>query len=194
MAIDADALTRLDTDPSLPPVLRFFEWLEPALTHGYLLDAAQVKAWAAGHPGLAIAQRPTGGGAVRHDPADLSVSILWPRGKTSVPVKARDAYAFIHGVFDQALKEAAGLKGSMLHVKPGGACEAPVEAAPTRHFSVCFEEPVCNDVMAGGRKIAGGALRLTRNAVLYQGTIQLAGLDKRAAAAAIERLFLSKAG
>lgn len=38
---------------------------------------------------------------------------------------------------------------------------------------LCFSEPVCNDIMLGDKKIIGGALRIMRNAILYQGTVQL---------------------
>jgi lipoate-protein ligase A len=63
-----------------------------------------------------------------------------------------------------------------LHAKEAGDCAAPLSAAmKATRFSACFQEPVCNDVMMAGRKVIGGALRLTREAVLYQGSIQLDG-------------------
>jgi lipoate-protein ligase A len=54
---------------------------------------------------------------------------------------------------------------------------------------VCFNEPVCNDVMLDGKKVIGGALRITKNAVLYQGTIQLAAMSTADLKDAVRRAF-----
>ena len=47
-------------------------------------------------------------------------------------------------------------------------------AAPEEPFSVrtCFANPVGFDLLKDGKKIVGGALRCTRRATLYQGSLQ----------------------
>ena len=39
--------------------------------------------------------------------------------------------------------------------------------------NACFERPVLHDLVAGGRKIAGGAQRRNRTGLLHQGSIRL---------------------
>src|SRR4051812_31835556 len=79
MAIDRGALESVTRGLHGSPVLRFFQWEEPVVTYGYLLDPEKVRTFAAENGNLEMVQRPTGGGAVVHQPADLSLSLLWPR-------------------------------------------------------------------------------------------------------------------
>jgi hypothetical protein len=57
---------------------------------------------------------------------------------------------------------------------------AELDEENANRFSVCFQDPVCNDVMLADKKVVGGALRLTRKSILYQGTIQLSDQINRA--------------
>ena len=41
----------------------------------------------------------------------------------------------------------------------------------SRPGAACFQSPVLNDILHGGRKICGGALRRGRNGLLYQGSL-----------------------
>ncbi len=55
------------------------------------------------------------------------------------------------------------------------------ELAPTAASKIsdaCFANPVRDDVMLLGRKIAGAAQRRTRGGFLHQGSIQLPGLHE----------------
>jgi|GEM_PF-5186635 len=45
--------------------------------------------------------------------------------------------------------------------------------ASGNNVNLCFNKPVCHDVMLNGKKVVGGALRVMKNAILYQGTIQI---------------------
>jgi lipoate-protein ligase A len=165
MEIDRSALANVPPNPV--PLLRFFEWTEPTVTYGYLLDPLKVKEWALAQGIKKIVQRPTGGGTVLHRPQDLALSLLWPRRSGDLPHRPREAYALIHTI----IKDALDLSSLYLQANCGG-------RAPSL-FTVCFSVPVCDDVMVDGKKIVGGALRLTRDAVLYQGDIHLDdGADK----------------
>lgn len=168
MLIDQRALDGMLGGLQKLPVVRFFQWSEPVITYGYLLDREKVKLWAAENGGLPIVQRPTGGGAVVHRPTDLSLSILWPRRSGLLPDRPRECYAAIHAALRAGVRRYLGESAPSLHVRAEGC-----DLRPTERFSVCFDEPVCDDVMLGGRKIVGGALRITRQAVLYQGAVQL---------------------
>ena len=59
----------------------------------------------------------------------------------------------------------------------GEEAELAADAAP-KISDACFANPVRDDVMLLGRKIAGAAQRRTRGGFLHQGSIQLPGLDE----------------
>lgn len=153
MARDLEALEKMNAGLDLQPRIRFFRWDKPTVSYGYLMSMDN-SPWS-----IDSVKRPTGGGAVLHQTTDQSLSILWPRGSGLLPDKPRAAYQAIH----EWLMTKIGVKGLTLHVSCGG--------APKKGFSVCFDEPVCNDLMLGEKKMVGGALRIMRNAILYQGNI-----------------------
>ena len=175
MQIDRDALAAVRVDePALR--LRFFQWTEPTVTFGYLMDPARVREWAAGFGTTPIVQRPTGGGAVFHQPTDLSLSLLWARPAGIFPEKPRACYEAIHRHLSAGLAAYLMSRGELsdsqsLYLRPANSCAAPT----TNRFSVCFDEPVCHDVMRGPKKVIGGALRITKMAILYQGAVMLEG-------------------
>lgn len=173
METDRRALEKAGKDDLFQPVLRFFQWESPTVTYGYLMNETAVRTWAAQFKQALLVQRPTGGGAVFHDDTDLSFSVLWQRGQSVLPEKPRDCYEEIHRRVQKALISSSRNFNTSLFVKTNGACADNTGGSPPKNFSVCFEEPVCNDVMADGKKIVGGALRLTKQAILYQGTIQI---------------------
>lgn len=173
MEIDREALDRLDLERHGIAILRFFQWLKPVVTYGRLLDPVRVQSWAIERGVREIVERPTGGGAVLHRTDELALSILWPRGTGSLSDHPREAYAHIHETLLQGLIPCLPEKQLVLREASDRLCAAPEETRADRRFSACFQEPVCNDVMLEGRKIIGGAMRLTKSAVLYQGSIQL---------------------
>ncbi len=180
MTIDKWALEEMDSGLIQIPKIRFFQWNKPTISFGYLMDQTKVKEWAveAGH--VDYVQRPTAGGAVLHKQTDLSLSLLWPRKKKILPEHPRACYEAIHLKIKNALGTFFPNRDFSLHKKEGTAdCAAQVansieETAPV-HFSICFATPVCNDVMLGEKKVVGGAMRLTKKSILYQGHIILDG-------------------
>ncbi|HVO33288.1 MAG TPA: hypothetical protein VMU17_05175, partial [Elusimicrobiota bacterium] len=115
-------------------------------------------------PGWALVRRPTGGGIVFHH-QDLCVSLAWRHGQAPLPAKAKDQYAWIHGVIQEALANLQPLRlAGCADVRPSNSAF---------HERTCFTHPAGYDVLsADGRKLVGGALALRRNATLYQGSIQ----------------------
>jgi lipoate-protein ligase A len=189
MYADAETLNVLQQTPVDKLVVRTFQWDKPTVTYGYLLDPRKVEQWAESivHGPLTIdlVKRPTGGGAVLHSTTDLSFSLAWRREQAFFSETPRLCYAEIHA---RILKELEGHIGTnfSLFAKETGACEGASAKGP---LPVCFKEPVCNDVMRDGQKIVGGALRITKNAVLYQGTIQLPLVAADDLKAAVRRAF-----
>lgn len=136
------------------PILRFYRWREPSLSFGYFGRYAEAAAAAAGARDMV--RRWTGGGIVLHG-ADLTYSIIWPRGGAALPPPSI-AYRQIHGALREALADNPAI--ALAH-----------ENAP-RVSDACFANAVAADVLADGRKIAGAAQRRTRAGLLHQGSIQ----------------------
>lgn len=157
MALDEVLLTGA---PRL--ILRIYQWERPAVSFGYFGKYAPVVlAW----PGREIVRRMTGGGIVPHG-ADLTYSLIVPISHAFSRRSPRDVYREVH----QAIAAALALHGEI----------ATLAAVPEQHGSgVCFESPEEFDLLAGARKIAGAALRRTRDGLLLQGSIQeVQGLDR----------------
>ncbi len=117
-------------------------------------------------PDGGVVVRPTGGGAVLHG-TDLCLSLFVPWGETFP--RGQDwprFYERLHGWLGEALA-AWGIPSTealdclcppvtLSNLPPGGAC---------------FSEPVRGDRISEGQKILGGALALSREGLLYQGSL-----------------------
>ena len=148
MAID-EALLREVKEP----VLRLYEWSEPAVSLGYFQVAALVP------KGRPFVRRYTGGGLVDHA-ADVTYTVVLPRAHPWMELSAPESYAAIHrGVL--AVLAAVGIKSEL----------APVASA--EESEACFQKPVRFDLVAGDRKLSGAAQRRTREGMLHQGSILL---------------------
>lgn len=158
------------------PTGRLFRFSEPTMTYGRLQQAASIRAVApAGWP---LVQRPTAGGAVRHD-GDLCLSLCWRYGTAPMPTSPRAIYHWIHTRLLDALQDAGDL-----HLATCAETPRPAAGMDRRQ---CFQEPVGYDVMRGAAKIAGGAMAFQKNAVLYQGSIQTVDIERTADA--LRRVF-----
>ncbi len=146
MAVDAEALKN-----PIQPTLRFFQWDKPTTSYGHTMSVEN---------GI---KRPSGGGIVHHKITDLSLSLVWPRGHNILPEKPRDCYEEIH----------KRLKSALEKWDPSLRLDLFVSCGPQARSGECFQEPVCNDLRAAGQKRVGGALRITKTAILYQGNILL---------------------
>ena len=162
MAIDEALL-----ETALGPTIRFYRWCFPALSFGYFGKFSDVSIYAAERD---LVRRWTGGGIVFHGD-DLTYSIVIPANDPAFDESSIAIYEKIHRALVDALNgvdERAVVAGG---VDPGG-------IALSRHAAVCasgyncFANPVRDDVMMDGRKIAGAAQRRTRRGLLQQGSIQ----------------------
>ena len=145
------------------PSLRHYLWNKHEISFGY----GQNWEWVEKETGITIEKlirRPTGGGIVRHG-RDWTYCLVLPRKHNSFSMPSLDLYEGIHQVMGMAL-DAVGL-------------EAFLQPCPLiKKASIpgdCFEEPVGKDLMAGDppTKIAGAAMKKTREAILMQGTMSL---------------------
>jgi len=74
------------------PVLRFYDWTEPAASFGYFQKFAEVEQTTLLRP---LVRRPTGGGIVPHD-ADWTYSLVFPVKEPWYALAAIESYSRVH--------------------------------------------------------------------------------------------------
>jgi lipoate-protein ligase A len=137
------------------PVLRFYEWTQPAATFGYFQKFSEVEAATALRP---LIRRPTGGGIVPHD-ADWTYSAIFPPGHEWHSLKAEESYRRVH----------EWIKGAF------GELKIETELAPCCKKTLpgqCFAGHEKFDLLWHGKKIAGAAQRRNKSGLLIQGSVQ----------------------
>lgn len=167
------------------PVLRFYHWTPgPAVTFGYSQFYAAVKNQVTPAQGPAC-RRPTGGGVVFHG-EDLTFSLVFQ----SELNRPRDIYAALHSAIERTLGEMGALSSSR-QAAVVAAQYAPMQKGVAND---CFANPVEDDLLSGGRKILGGAIRRFDKIILYQGSLQCSDarenpVFRRAVKAAAEQML-----
>lgn len=144
------------------PLLRIYSWQKPSVSFGYF---QKFPAHLAGQ--YDIVRRPTGGGVVYHGEAvETTYTVVVPPDHRLFEMTAPEAYAAIHQAVAVAL---ADCRSAILGATAPAL--APGKALPQQRNAECFENPVAGDVLAGGRKLAGGAQRRNKRGMLHQGSI-----------------------
>lgn len=156
MAIDEALL-----EESTKPALRFYGWRRPALSFGYFGKFSEIAPSAGDRE---IVRRWTGGGSVWHG-NDLTYSLITPATESAAALGPATIYAALHGAICAVLRA----EGKEAQLAAG---------VPPKISDECFANPVPNDVLFHGRKIAGAAQRRTRGGFLHQGSIQFPGLTE----------------
>lgn len=132
-------------------MLRVYSWVKPSVTFGYF---QKFPAHLAGD--YEVVRRPTGGGVVYHVD-DTTYTVVVPPGHSFYAKKTGDAYCALHEAVAAAFESPPALHVAAPH-SPQGQYE-------------CFQKPVAGDVVADGRKLAGGAQRRNKSGLLHQGSI-----------------------
>ena len=147
------------------PVIRFYHWTDgPAVTFGYSQFFASVHQQVTKQQGP-LCRRPTGGGMVFHG-MDLTFSLVCESA-----LRPTEIYAQFHATIEKFLWQA----GLLQSVRQG---EVSVDRYAPQQNGVangCFANPVQDDLLAGGHKILGGAIRRFDKRILYQGSLQCVG-------------------
>jgi lipoate-protein ligase A len=143
------------------PALRFYGWRQPSISFGYFGRFAEVAAEADNRE---LVRRWTGGGIVPHG-EDLTYSLITPAAEAAAALGPTTIYGALHCAIRDALRE------------EGKTANLAARAAP-KISEACFVNPVRDDVLLDGCKIAGAAQRRTRGGFLHQGSIQLADLSE----------------
>jgi len=133
------------------PLLRVYAWEKPSVSFGYFQRFPSPLANA-----YDAVRRPTGGGVVYHVD-DTTYTVVVPPGHALYAMKTADAYCALHKAVAAAFASRPMLHETSLR-SPKGQYE-------------CFQKPVHGDVVADGRKLAGGAQRRTKAGLLHQGSV-----------------------
>lgn len=167
MAFD-EVLLEAAIQEKIPDIfLRFYVFNQKSITIGFaqrnssFLEDIIAK-------GLPWVRRMTGGGMVVHD-QDLIFSLILPVDSHSSFRTPGSTYQVVHECFHKALKNEYNIT-TTFRANCGGLTYVPKNM-------VCFEKPICDDLMLGAQKVIGGAQKRSRGYVLHQGAIQLAQLD-----------------
>ncbi len=160
MAVDF-ALLRLHGAGVSPPTLRFYEWDHPAVSLGYFQSPGCLDLAACRALGWSVVRRPTGGWAVPHG-RDLTYSVVaGPHDGLSFSPRA--AYGLLSGGVRRGLR--------LLGVEAEAAVWMPGRG-PRKE--ICFLSAAGGDLLHGGRKFAGSALKIIRGvSLLQQGSVAL---------------------
>ena len=176
MAIDAALLAHM---PVGLAAFRHYGWQEPAATFGYTQQYQKVVSQlASGHAPIeptktstTLTRRMTGGGIVDHR-NDWTYALILNSSVSAASTPATDLYAQIHRAISLSLDK-IGID-SRLAPCPRHCKETLVASEiPTR----CFISPAANDVLRpDGQKIAGAAMKRSRQGLLIQGSLDRSSL------------------
>lgn len=154
MAID-DSIAQLLNDNDLP-VLRFFDWTQPAISIGYSQKINDViNTSLLNRESVSFVRRPTGGGVVFHG-VDITYSCILPKKNVK---NINDAYKLVQQSIIKGINF-LGVKSTMYEniEKTGVSC-------------YCYIKPNYGDIMLDGRKLGGIAARRIKGKLLFQGYI-----------------------
>ena len=178
MAIDAALLAHM---PVGLAAFRHYGWQEPATTFGYTQQYHKVVSeLASGHTHIeptqasaTLIRRMTGGGIVDHR-NDWTYALILNSSVSAASTPATDLYAQIHHAISLSLDE-IGIDNRLAPC-PRHCKKTPVASEiPTR----CFISPAANDVLRpDGQKIAGAAMKRSRQCLLIQGSLDRSSLPE----------------
>jgi lipoate-protein ligase A len=162
MARDVSMMEAVSKGES-PPTLRLYGWAPPCLTLGRHqgLDVADLGFCR--HEGIDVVRRPTGGRALLHH-LELTYAVIATLGRGPLPRSLQDAYRLICSALVRAMR-ALGVAAELTDGEVNLELPGPRTAIP------CFEAPAGGEVVVGGRKLIGSAMRAHGSAILQHGAI-----------------------
>ncbi len=156
MAADDFLLSR--AADTTQPALRLYGWSAPTLSLGYFQKLSELPSdW--NNAAASIVRRPTGGGAILHH-HELTYAVAVPDTLVDGPQ--------LYQQMNQAVLEAVRIVGGSASVRG-----AVLSERAQRGTFLCFERPGSTDIISPAGKLAGGAQRRIRGAILQHGSLML---------------------
>ncbi|HQT94024.1 MAG: hypothetical protein B7Z61_06945 [Acidobacteria bacterium 37-71-11] len=166
MAVDEALAEAVDAGRSAP-VLRLYRWSPPCLSLGFSQPYEAADAGFCAARGADVVRRPTGGRAVLHH-LELTYAVAAPLGRGPFTHDLQAVYRTICRALVVGLR-AVGVPAELSGAPADGMIK-PTQAIP------CFVGPAAGEVVVGGRKLVGSAMRRVGNSILQHGSI-LEGWD-----------------
>ncbi|MCU0641659.1 MAG: hypothetical protein MUC35_06170 [Candidatus Margulisbacteria bacterium] len=147
----------------IAPTLRLYSWRPACITlgHSQIIDA-EINVELAAARGWDVIKRPTGGGIVFHNEAEVTYSLVMDKDDPILPKGLVPAYKKISEAVVFALNS-CGVQAEIQNSALG-----PPKA---ENSSLCFSYPAEYEVVVGGQKIVGSAQKRGRKALLQQGSV-----------------------
>lgn len=160
-------------------LFRSYNWSEPTATFGYNQSLSTVKLETSKlGTAISLQRRPTGGGIVDHR-NDWTYALAIPASHTMAKVKPLDLYQIVHQALAESLRE-VGIDATLA---ADACCKAGL---------ACFVKPMRYDVVDGtGLKLAGAAMKRTRDGVLLQGSVLIKDFHRPLAATFPDKLSIA---
>jgi lipoate-protein ligase A len=163
MARDLALLEQVVAGRSLP-VLRLYRWQPPCLSLGRHQEVGtSVDLDFCRRNGIDVVRRPTGGRAVLHH-LELTYAVITPLAPISNHLQ--NAYTSLCRPLVAACRE-LGIDAELTTGEVNINLPGPRTAIP------CFKAPAAGEVVVGGRKLIGSAMRFHRGVILQHGAILL---------------------
>jgi lipoate-protein ligase A len=159
------ALLEAVSEGTSRPTLRLYGWSPPCLSLGRHQGPEAADLEFCRSLGIDVVRRPTGGRALLHH-LELTYSVVAPLGRGPLPGHLQEAYRAICNALVRTCRTlgvAAELTGGEVNLQ----LPRPNTAVP------CFEAPASGEVVVGGRKLVGSAMRAHGSAMLQHGAILL---------------------
>jgi len=146
-----------------PPTLRLYGWNPPCLTLGRHQGVEAADFDFCSREGIDVVRRPTGGRALLHH-LELTYAVIAPLGTGPLPRALQDTYRLICGALVRAMR-AIGVDANLTDGEVNVLLPSPRSSIP------CFKAPAGGEVVVGGRKLIGSAMRSHAGTILQHGSI-----------------------
>ena len=161
MAVDEAVVEAVDTGEA-PPTLRFYRWSPPCLSLGFSQPFEVADTDFCRAHGVETVRRPTGGRAVLHH-LELTYSLAARLGRAPFTLDLQQAYRAICEALVAGLNR-IGVTAELAGAPDGGHLR-PTSAIP------CFVGPAAGEIVVGGRKLVGSAMRRVGDSILQHGSL-----------------------
>lgn len=157
----ADQAILESVERSSVPTLRFYGWIEAALSLGYFQRYGAREAHAASGQSICV-RRATGGGAILHH-HELTYCLAVPMA-ASATRERQNLYRHVHASIASVL--------AMFGVR-SNAYRLDGRSGGDESAFLCFQRRTDEDLVVSGYKVLGSAQRRSRHAVLQHGSLLL---------------------
>lgn len=146
----------------VPPTLRIYSWRPKCITLGHSQKPeAEIDLDKAAALGWDVIKRPTGGGIVFHNEAEVTYSLVMDKDDPRLPKGLVPSYKKISEAVVFALN-GLGVNASVKTTR---------DPRPATRDVLCFSYPAEYEVVANGKKIVGSAQKRGRKTLLQQGSL-----------------------